>query len=333
MKKNERDTFGTAFFGTSKLATFVLDELEKTGIIPDVVVTVPDSRAGRGLERRIPEAKTWAVEREIPVIQPASLKGGDPAEDIFLNTNWRLFIVADYGNLIPKRMLDIPYAGTLNVHPSLLPKLRGPSPIISQILSDEKEVGVTIMLMDAEMDHGPIVAQASVAPDPWPLPASMLGEILMREGGKLLAEVIPRWSEESMKTSELYEMDDGGGSRRATTLGFSRTEYRQENLGVFFEDAPPKLVPEPQDHAKATYTKKVTKEDGLLDLSTDGYQNYLKYCAFDEWPGTFFFVEKKGAKRRVRITDAAYKDGAFVIKRVVPEGKKEMDYVDFLRGA
>jgi methionyl-tRNA formyltransferase len=99
-----------------------------------------------------------------------------------------------------------------------------------------------------------------------------------------------------------------------------------------FEDPPPKLAPEPQDHSKATFTKKIEKENGLLDLSADGYQNYLKFCAYDEWPGTHFFAEKNGKKVRVKIADASFKDGIFTPVRVTPEGKKEMVYEDFLRG-
>ena len=78
------------------------------------------------------------------------------------SSGYDLFIVASYGKIIPKSILDIPKFGTLNVHPSLLPKFRGPSPIQSFILSGEEETGVTIMLMDAKVDHGTILAQSKV---------------------------------------------------------------------------------------------------------------------------------------------------------------------------
>jgi methionyl-tRNA formyltransferase len=185
---------------------------------------------------------------------------------------------------------DLPARGTLNVHPSLLPRFRGASPIESQILADEKLVGVSIMQLDEEMDHGPVLASAQITPDPWPLPARELEALLATEGGALLAEAIPPYL--------------------AGTL-----------------------QPEPQDHSAATYTEKIKKEDGLIDLAADGYQNYLKYSAYDEWPGVYFFVDRAGIKVRVKVTDAAYERGTFIPLKVVPEGKKEMPYDTFLRGS
>jgi methionyl-tRNA formyltransferase len=91
------------------------------------------------------------------------------------------------------------------------------------------------------------------------------------------------------------------------------------------------VSPIPQNHALAMFTKKLEKDDGLLNLSDDPYKNYLKYCAYERWPGTFFFSERNGKKTRIKIVKAEYKDGAFVITRVIPEGKKEMDYEDFSR--
>ena len=89
----------------------------------------------------------------------------------------------------------------------------------------------------------------------------------------------------------------------------------------------------PQDHARATFTKKITKEDGLIDLTADALQNYRKIRAYDEWPGAYFFTDRNGKQIRVRVTDAAYTDGKLTVKRVIPDGKKEMSYEDFLRGS
>lgn len=291
-KKNKKlENHAIAFFGTPEFAVYVLEELEGAGITPSLVVSKPDKPAGRGLSLAPPEAKTWALEREVPVIQPQRLHTEDKDADILWNAEWDMFIVAAYGKMIPPEILAIPHAGTLNVHPSLLPKYRGPSPIESHILADDKDTGVSIMLLDEELDHGPVVAQAAITPEEWPLKASVLEEILAREGGRLLAE--------------------------------SLTPYLAREI-----------VPEPQDHRKATFSKKIEKEDGHINLADDAYQNYLKFCAYDGWPGVFFIHEKNtGEKVRVKIGDAKYKDGAFTPIRVIPEGKREMDYRDFLRGA
>jgi methionyl-tRNA formyltransferase len=88
-----------------------------------------------------------------------------------------------------------------------------------------------------------------------------------------------------------------------------------------------------QDHNQATFTKKVEKNDGLLDLEFGKpYENYLKTKAYYPWPGTFFFVNKDDKKIRVIIKESEYTDGKFSILKVLPEGKKEMSYEDFLRG-
>jgi len=92
------------------------------------------------------------------------------------------------------------------------------------------------------------------------------------------------------------------------------------------------IKPREQDHDKATYTKKVNKEDGCIDPADEPYQNFLKIRAYDSWPGAYFFTEKDGTKKRVLIKDATFENGKLIITRVLPEGKKEMDYQDFLRG-
>ena len=93
-----------------------------------------------------------------------------------------------------------------------------------------------------------------------------------------------------------------------------------------------KIQPKEQNHSGATFTAKFEKSDGLIDLSAEGYKNYLKILAYEDWPGTYFEVERSSKKIRVIIKKASYKNGVLEILRVVPEGKKEMDYKDFLRG-
>jgi methionyl-tRNA formyltransferase len=275
------------FFGTPDISVIVLNELKNAGLTPSLVVTMPDKPKGRKLILTSPPAKVWAQENKVDFVQPEKLD--EDFLELLRDGGFDLFVVASYGKILKQVLLDIPKHGTLNVHPSLLPKLRGASPIISAILEDERETGVTIMLLDAGMDSGPILAQASIEAEPWPPKASELGELLVSEGGKMLAEVIPEW-----------------------VAG--------------------KIKPEVQDHDKATFTKKITKEDGLIELDGDANKNLLKIRAFEQWPGTYFFADRHDKQIRVKIIDAEVTDGELVIKRVVPEGKKEMDYEDFLRG-
>ncbi len=183
-----------AFFGTPHFSVVVLDALEAHGLLPAVVITAPDKPRGRGLEVLPSPAKVWAIERGIDVLTPATLKGEDIAAELG-NTDWDVFVVAAYNKLIPKSILDIPRRGCLNIHPSLLPKFRGPSPALSAILADERTTGVTIMQMNEKMDEGPIVAQAKVEleEDAWPPKGSMFEDLLATEGGNLLAEIMPEW--------------------------------------------------------------------------------------------------------------------------------------------
>lgn len=187
------------FFGGSPLAEIVLPILKGAGYTPTLIITSPDRPQGRNMTLTPPPAKVWANENDIDVVQPENIT--PEYIDELGNTEWHLFIVAAYGAILPKPLLDLPQHGTLNLHPSLLPKLRGPSPIRSAILSED-HTGITIMLVDEKMDHGPIVAQARVETDQWPLSASTLTELLATEGGKLLAEVIEPWVEDSITPEE-----------------------------------------------------------------------------------------------------------------------------------
>lgn len=178
-----------AFFGTPQFAVDVLDELLEHNISPSLIVTAPDKKAGRGMKVTPPPVKVWADEHGIPVIQPEKLSPIPPE----LQESFDVFVVAAYGKILKKELLSLPRCGTLNVHPSLLPKYRGASPIEAQILHDEKEVGVTIMEMDEELDHGPIVESLSFTPPSWPIRKDELSRLLAERGGELLAHVLTKW--------------------------------------------------------------------------------------------------------------------------------------------
>lgn len=286
---SKREPLRIAYFGTSPFAATILEMLCENNLAPILVVTQPDAPKGRGLTLAESAVKEKATELGLDVVTPESLKIEHVPDEI-TNSEWDLFIVAAYGIFIPKRILALPKHGCLNVHPSLLPKLRGASPIVSAILNDEQHsVGTSIILLDEEMDHGPIVAQARITPDEWPIGKNTLEPLLAEQSGILLAESIRPWVSGEIEA-------------------------------------------EPQNHDEATFTRKITKEDGLIDLSGDAYQNYLKYCALEGWPGTYFFIEKNGKSLRVKIIEAEFVGGHFTPLRVTPEGKSEMPYEDFMRG-
>lgn len=275
-----------AFFGSSRFSVTALDQLKEHGILPSLIITSEDKPRGRNLVITPPEPKVWAQENDIEFFQPKSLKDAS-VEEKLKQADCDVFVVASYGKIIPLKILEIPKYKTLNIHPSLLPKLRGASPIQSAILG-ENETGVTIIRLDEQMDHGPIIAQKKIDIPNWPPKASELEEILAKEGANLLADILIKWT-----SGEVKEI--------------------------------------PQDHEKATFTKKIEKEDGLLDLNESPELNFRKIQAFENWPTAYFFAEKNGKKIRIIVKDAEFKDGELKIKRVTPEGKKEMDYGVFLR--
>lgn len=279
-----------AFFGNSEFSLIILEELKKLGVLPDLVVTTEDKPIGRKMVLTPTPTKVWAENNSIEYIEAKKLKDEGFLKKI---SEYDLHIVASYGKIIPKVVIDMPKYHVLNIHPSLLPKYRGPSPLQEQILNNDTEIGVSIMLIDEQVDHGAVVAQKKVDIALWPVSFTELEHILGREGAKLLSEILPDWIKGNIEAKE-------------------------------------------QDHTQATFTKKVEKIDGLLTLSEtepwEKYTDYLKYLAFEQWPGTYFEIEKDGKKMRVLIKKASWKDGQFILERVLPEGKKEMDYKDFLRG-
>ena len=277
------------FFGTSDFSVRVLSALKEKGILPSLVVTAPDKPVGRKQTVTPPPAKVWAQEHKISFLQPETLKG-DFAEKLKGSggaSGWDLFIVASYGKIIPSSVLSLPRHHTLNVHPSLLPKFRGASPIETAIIEGE-ETGVTIMEVDEQMDHGPVVSQKKLVME-WPQDYQIASDALARLGGELLARIIPDWISGTVKGTA-------------------------------------------QNHDEATFTKKILTEDGMVDLSENALKNWKKFLAYAKSPGIYFFAERNRKKIRIRITKAEFANEEFVIHRVTPEGKKEMEYSDFKRG-
>ncbi|QQG37508.1 MAG: methionyl-tRNA formyltransferase [Candidatus Kaiserbacteria bacterium] len=274
------------FFGVPDLSVRVLEELSAAHLLPALVVTAPDEKTGRGLQLTPPPVKRWAVAHKIPVLQPHKIDANFLSE--LGATKWDVFVVVAFGKILPSSVLEMPRRGVLNVHPSLLPRLRGASPIRSAILNDEKKTGVTVMLLDEEMDHGPIIAQKAISPIEWPPGALQLERQLMSAGGKLLAQVLPLWCADTIEAR-------------------------------------------PQNHDIATYSEKIEKNDGLLDVNDDPRTNILKIRAYEGWPGTHAFFTRGSKKIRVQILQAHTEGGRLVIDTVKPEGKNEMRYDEFLR--
>ena len=149
------------FMGTSEFAVPALRELITHGFEPMGVVTQPDRPSGRGKRLTPPPVKVVAAEHKLPVYQPEKVRVPN-----FVRTLERLapdvIVVAAFGQLLPQTVLDIPPCGTINLHPSILPKYRGAAPIQWALINGETETGVTLMLLDAGEDTGDIISTARI---------------------------------------------------------------------------------------------------------------------------------------------------------------------------
>ncbi len=151
--------------GTPGFAVPVLELLLGAGHEVVGVYTQPDKPAGRGKKTQPTPVKAFAEERGLRVLQPGSLKGA-VAQAQFAALEPDAAVVAAYGKILPKAVLDAPRLGCLNIHPSLLPQHRGASPVAAAILSGDETTGVTVMLLDEGLDTGPLLAQSRTPIEP-----------------------------------------------------------------------------------------------------------------------------------------------------------------------
>lgn len=177
------------FAGTPDFALASLRALVDAGVRPVAVLTQPDRPAGRGRQLTASPVKKFALARDLPVLQPATLRDPDVVARLS-DLRPTLMIVAAYGLILPQAVLDIPACGCLNVHASLLPRWRGAAPIQAAILAGDAVTGVSLMRMEAGLDSGPVFATAETAIGPGDT-AGDLHDRLAAMGGQLLVERLP----------------------------------------------------------------------------------------------------------------------------------------------
>jgi len=309
------------FFGTPEFATPSLEAIHELRIKSldsargknyelCSIVTSPDRPAGRGQKLQESPVKQWAKAHGIPVFQPERLK--DPR---FLARLAHLApdvgVIAAYGKIIPKDVLDIPQLGVLNVHPSLLPRWRGASPIQYAILNGDAETGVTIMLTDEEMDHGPVLAQERLE-----IGKLENGETLNKKlaelGGKLLKETLPKWIAGKIEPQEqnhhkatytkMLKREDG-------RIDWTKSAEELERQIRAFQPWPGSFMATGIKNKKARI--KLLKTHVVAETESGN-------------PGTVF--EKNG------VPHVFCKKEALAFDIVQPEGKQPMSGADFLRG-
>ncbi len=190
------------FFGTPKFAAIILEKLVEAGLTPAALICNPDEPIGRKKILTPPATKRLILDKKIniPIFQPTNLTTASVV-NLLKQCNADVFIVAAYNKIISEEIINIPKFKTIGVHPSSLPKYRGPSPIQTAILNGGKETGVDLYLIDKEIDHGPVLTSSKceiLDKDGYEALENKLAEL----GAKLLIEKLPEYLSGKLKTAE-----------------------------------------------------------------------------------------------------------------------------------
>lgn len=188
------------FAGTPDFAVPVLAKLVASKHEIVAVYTQPDRPAGRGRKLTMSPVKQFALQHELTVIQPETLKTESEQHKLH-ELNVDVMIVVGFGMLLPKAILDTPRFGCINIHPSLLPKWRGAAPVQHTLLAGEKETGVTIMQLNEGMDSGDILCQEMSTIDPNEN-SGMLYDRLFAQGADLLLEVLQQLEQGQLQVTQ-----------------------------------------------------------------------------------------------------------------------------------
>lgn len=280
---------------------------------PSLVITAPDKPVGRKKILTPPPVKILAEKYRIPVLQPEKI---GHYKFTIESQNPDLIVVAAYGQIIPKEILEIPKYGCLNLHPSLLPRWRGPSPIQFTILNGDEETGVTIILMDEKMDHGPILAfeKLEIKNKKWKY--KELERELANLGAELLIKTIPKWIEGKIKPlaqdeskatySKILKKEDG-------KIDWSKSAKEIERQIRAFDPWPGSYCLWPR--GKNIFRLKILK----ADISPQGNH------------GPFGILGKTFLAPNNKIAVQTKKD-FLIIEELQLEGKRPTLSEDFLRG-
>jgi methionyl-tRNA formyltransferase len=200
------------FAGTPDFAAVALKELHQAGFEIALVLTQPDRPAGRGLQLQASPVKQYALQHGMPVLQPPSLrlngKFANEAEEAHTRlraTEHHVMVVAAYGLILPRTVLDIPLAGCINIHASLLPRWRGAAPIHRAIEAGDKETGITIMQMDVGLDTGPMLAVERLPIEPHDT-THTLHDKLAIVGGRLIVTTLFKLAHQALEAMPQPEL-------------------------------------------------------------------------------------------------------------------------------
>ena len=306
---------GTPYFAVPALKALI-EGSAPGAILPEghdivTVITRPDKPAGRGREVASSPVKQTAQAYGIPVWQPGSFKKLENCQALAAYKA-DLYIVAAFGQILPQVVLDQPRYGTLNIHASLLPKYRGPDPIAEAILQGDAETGVSIMLLDAGIDTGPVLARRSIAISH----DETLGSLtikLAELGAQTLQAALPLWIADKLPQETQDE------------LHATHTHMLQKEDGKINWERPAAALAR-QIRAFMPWPGSYTFWRGkmLKIITAHPYSVETTHSI----PGTSVIREEAGHKVLAVVTGS----GLLVIKQLQLEGKRAMSAEEFLRG-
>jgi methionyl-tRNA formyltransferase len=291
------------FIGTTDFGIPTLEYLKQNHDLL-FVITQPDKPAGRKKVLTAPAVKMWAETNGVKILQPQKIEN---EIETIQTASPDVMIVAAYGQIIPQSVLDAPKHGCINLHTSLLPKYRGASPIQAALLNDDKQTGVSIILMDHKMDHGPLLSTHPIQisdSDTYPTLNAKLAQIAAAG----LAETLPKWL--SGKLSPTPQNHDQATFVKTLRRDDARIDWTQSARKIFKQTQA--LNPEP-----GTWTTLDKKSVKILQVEE------IRNGRID-LPGKIY--SEHG--------DCLVKCGDYSLKliNVQPEGKKEISGRDFLNG-
>lgn len=297
--------------GTPEFSVNALEALIQAGHHILLVVTQPDKQKGRGKEVQYSPVKECALRHNLPVYQPVKIKTAESVE--YLKTfQADAYIVAAFGQLLSKEILEIPKYGCINIHASLLPKYRGAAPIQWAVINGEKESGITIMQMDVGLDTGDMLLKGAVSLDEEET-ADSLHDKLKDLGATLIVQALQLLEEAKLERTPQPEITNDYAKMLTKSMGemdFAETALELERKVRGFNSWPSAYTFFREKTLKIWKTK-------ALPLSSDVETNYE--------PGTIVHVGKD-------YLDVLCKDGILRILELQLEGKKRMLVKDFLLG-
>jgi methionyl-tRNA formyltransferase len=293
MKKLSIAYFGTPYFSANLLEKILTDK--NIPIEVKFVVTQPDKPLGRkGIITPTPVkviAEKYGITNDKNKQAIGGAKEGNSQQNLLRTVD--LALIYAYGKIIPKELLSLPKYGFWNIHPSLLPKYRGPSPIAYPLINGDVKTGVTLIRMDEQIDHGPIIDQVEC-------------DILPDERRPELEKKLTNLGYELFKktTAKLTDSRISGLKKQEHTRAtFTKLLTKQDGF-ISFENLKLKIENSPKTL-------------------------YNRFRGLYPWPGIWTLVTINGQEKRLKITDMKLKNGELKIEKAQLEGKKEVDFSTF----